>query len=338
MSFIVLTFVFICRSHATIIDGAKVASEVKNEVKNDVEKWVAGGRRRPCLKCVLVGEDPASETYVRKKMEAAKFVGIDSETVRMSATSTENEIIAQVKQLNDDPTVDGVLVQLPLPKGVVERNVCNAVDPRKDVDGFHITNIGKLCLNMKTFIPATALGVVELLKRYNIETYGKNVVVCSRSKNIGLPLVMLLHSDECYELPGMEATTVLCHRRTPPEELRYFAKRADILISATGIVNFVKPDLIKPGACVIDVGINRITTPDGKQKLVGDVDYDGKYCQINNLLFFFVFLINNFVTAVKEVAGYITPVPGGVGPMTVAMLMKNTFDAAVDLAKASGNV
>lgn len=248
---------------------------MKNEVKKDVEQWVADGHRRPCLKCVLVGEDPASETYVRKKMEAAKYVGIDSETVRMSATSTETEIIAQVKQLNDDPTVDGVLVQLPLPKNVTERNVCNAVDPRKDVDGFHINNIGKLCLNMKTFIPATALGVVELLKRYKIETRGKNVVVCSRSKNIGLPLVMLLHSDECYELPGMEATTVLCHRRTPPQELHYFAKRADILITATGIVNFVKPDLIKPGACVIDVGINKITTPDGKQKLVGDVDYDG---------------------------------------------------------------
>lgn len=248
---------------------------MKNEVKADVEKWIANGHRRPCLKCVLVGEDPASETYVRKKMEAANYVGIASETVRMSATSTETEIIAQVQQLNKDPTVDGVLVQLPLPKNVTERNVCNAVDPKKDVDGFHINNIGKLCLNMKTFIPATALAVIELLKRYKIETRGKNVVVCSRSKNIGLPLVMLLHSDECYELPGMEATTVLCHRRTPPQELHYFAKRADILISATGIVNFVKADLIKPGACVIDVGINRITTPDGKQKLVGDVDYDG---------------------------------------------------------------
>lgn len=266
---------FFYRTHATIIDGVKTALEVKNEVKAAVEKWIADGRRRPCLKCVLVGEDPASETYVRKKMEAANYVGITSETVRMSATSTENEIIKKIEELNKDNTVDGVLVQLPLPKGVVERNVCNAVDPRKDVDGFHIENIGKLCLNMKTFVPATALGVVELLKRYKIETYGKNIVICSRSKNIGLPMLMLLHSDECYELPGMEATTVLCHRRTPPEELRYFAKRADIFISATGIVNFVKADLIKPGACVIDVGINRITTPDGKQKLVGDVDYDG---------------------------------------------------------------
>lgn len=275
---------FTCRSHnATIIDGVKVALDVKNEVKRDVANWVANGHRPPCLMCVLVGEDPASETYVRKKMEAAQYVGITSETLRMSATSTENEIIKQIEQLNNDATVDGVLVQLPLPQGVVERNVCNAVDPRKDVDGFHINNIGKLCLNMRTFVPATALAVVELLKRYKIDTYGKNVVVCSRSKNIGLPMVMLLHSDENYELPGMEATTVLCHRRTPPDELRYFAKRADILITATGIVNFVKPDLIKPGACVIDVGINRITTPDGKQKLVGDVDYDGK----NNFYLFF---------------------------------------------------
>lgn len=271
----IILLYFLYRTQATIIDGVKVANEVKNEVKTAVEKWIEEGHRRPCLICVLVGNDPASETYVRKKMDAARYVGIKSETIRMNATSSERDIIEQVEKLNNDTTVDGVLVQLPLPKGITERNVCNAVDPRKDVDGFHITNIGKLCLNMKTFIPATALGVIELLKRYNIETYGKNVVICSRSKNIGLPMLMLLHSDEAYELPGMEATTVLCHRRTPPEELRYFAKRADIFISATGIVNFVKPDMIKAGACVIDVGINRITTSDGKQKLVGDVDYDG---------------------------------------------------------------
>ncbi|KAL3274331.1 hypothetical protein HHI36_015731 [Cryptolaemus montrouzieri] len=208
---------------------------------------------------------------------AILFVGITSKTIKLESSATEKDILNLINKLNKDDTVDGILVQLPVPEHVSERTVCNAVDPRKDIDGFHINNMGKLCVNNETFVPCTALGVMELIKR--------------------------------NELPGLEATVTLCHRNTPREELVYFAKRADIIISATGVVNLITPDMVKPGACIIDVGITRIQTEDGKTKLVGDVDFDG----------------------VSKVAGHITPVPGGVGPMTVAMLMKNTFQAAKSL-------
>ncbi|KAJ3645203.1 hypothetical protein Zmor_022882 [Zophobas morio] len=298
-------------TEAQLISGTKIAADYRNELRVDVEQWVKAGHRRPHLVAILVGEDPASQKYVHNKMLAAKDVGIDSETLKLPATASEKEILAKIDELNKNPNVDGILVQLPVPQHVNERNVCNAVDPRKDVDGFHIINVGKMTLNMDTFVPATALGVIELLKRMNVDTKGKNVVICGRSKNVGLPMAMLLHSDHRNELPGMEATVVLCHRHTPPEELAYFAKRADIIISATGVVGLIKPEIVKPGAVVIDVGINRITTKEGKTKLVGDVDFEG----------------------VRKVAGFITPVPGGVGPMTVAMLMHNTYKAAVQLAK-----
>ncbi|KAJ8935618.1 hypothetical protein NQ318_006461, partial [Aromia moschata] len=238
---------------------------------------------------------------------------IHSKTINLPKTSTEDEIISKIKELNEDSAVDGILVQLPVPQHVSERNVCNAVDPRKDVDGFHIMNMGKLSINMDTFIPCTALGVIELIKRSNITTFGKNVVVCGRSKNVGLPIALLLHSDARNECPGMEATVILCHRHTPPEELEFFSKRADIIISATGVINLIRPHMVKPGSCIIDVGINRIQTEDGKTKLVGDVDFEG----------------------VSRIAGHITPVPGGVGPMTVAMLMYNTLKAAKGLANVS---
>lgn len=239
------------------------------------------------------------------------FVGITSETLNFPSCITETELIDKINDLNEDDKVDGILVQLPVPDHINERNVCNAVDPRKDVDGFHITNIGKLCLNMNSFVPCTALGVIEMLKRINIDTKGKTIVICGRSKNVGLPISLILHSDAKYELPGMEATVILCHRHTPQQELENFCKLADIIISATGVVNLIKPHMVKNGACVIDVGITRIKTPEGKTKLVGDVDFDG----------------------VKQVAGFITPVPGGVGPMTVAMLMENTYRAALLLLK-----
>ncbi|CAH2000564.1 unnamed protein product [Acanthoscelides obtectus] len=236
-------------------------------------------------------------------MIAAKKVGIKSQTIRMPASTSEDELLKKIDELNNDKTVDGILIQLPVPEHISERKVCQAVDPRKDVDGFHLTNIGKLTCNLDTFVPCTALGVIELLKRSHIKTFGKNVVVCGRSKNVGLPISLLLHADE--------ATVILCHRNTPPEELTFFAKRADIIISATGVVNLIKPEMVKPGACIIDVGITRITTPEGKSKIVGDVDFEG--C--------------------KPIAGHITPVPGGVGPMTVAMLMVNTLTAAKKLAE-----
>ncbi|KAL3274330.1 hypothetical protein HHI36_015731 [Cryptolaemus montrouzieri] len=298
------------RKVAEIIDGKKVAGDIRKELKREIDEWVQNNNNRaPSLVAVIVGEDPASKKYVENKMNAAKEVGITSKTIKLESSATEKDILNLINKLNKDDTVDGILVQLPVPEHVSERTVCNAVDPRKDIDGFHINNMGKLCVNNETFVPCTALGVMELIKRYKIKTFGKNVVVCGRSKNVGLPMAMLLHSDYRNELPGLEATVTLCHRNTPREELVYFAKRADIIISATGVVNLITPDMVKPGACIIDVGITRIQTEDGKTKLVGDVDFDG----------------------VSKVAGHITPVPGGVGPMTVAMLMKNTFQAAKSL-------
>ncbi|XP_045476180.1 bifunctional methylenetetrahydrofolate dehydrogenase/cyclohydrolase, mitochondrial isoform X2 [Harmonia axyridis] len=298
------------RKAAEIIDGKKIAGEIKKELKRDIDKWMENNNNRaPSLVAILVGEDPASKKYVQFKMQAAKEVGITSSTIKLDSSVTENELLDLINKLNKDDKCDGILVQLPVPDHVSERRLCNAVDPKKDVDGFHINNIGKLCSNVDTFVPCTALAVIELLKRSKIETFGKNVVVCGRSKNVGLPMAMLLHSDYRNELPGMEATVTMCHRNTPPDELMYFTKRADIIVSATGVVNLIKADMVKPGACVIDVGITRIPTEDGKSKIVGDVDFEG----------------------VEKIAGHITPVPGGVGPMTVAMLMKNTFQAAKGL-------
>jgi len=293
---------------ATVIDGKAIAKDIQKHLKEKVSKWTHRYQRKPSLVAVLVGEDPASVKYVEKKMEAAKDVGIKSRTENLPDTISESELIAKVKELNDDPSVDGILVQLPVPKHISERNVCNAVDPTKDVDGFHIANTGKLCLNMDTFVPCTVLAVIELLKKTGIDLMGKNVVICGRSKNIGLPLSLILHSDARNELPGFEATVTLCHRNTPLQQLMVFTKTADVIISATGVVHLIKAEMVKQGACVIDVGITRVTTPQGKVKLVGDVDYE----------------------AVSFVADYITPVPGGVGPVTVAMLMQNTFKAAVN--------
>ncbi|XP_018577476.1 bifunctional methylenetetrahydrofolate dehydrogenase/cyclohydrolase, mitochondrial isoform X2 [Anoplophora glabripennis] len=299
-------------SNCKIIDGKKISQDIQKTLSIDIEEWVKRGHRAPCLIAILVGEDPASQKYVENKMVAAKNVGIVSKTIRLPKTSAEEDIISKIKELNNDSTVDGILVQLPVPEHVSEQNVCNAVDPRKDVDGFHIINMGKLTNNMDTFIPCTALGVIELIKRSGIETFGKNVVVCGRSKNVGLPIALLLHSDAKYDCPGLEATVTLCHRHTPREELKYFTKKADIIISATGVVNLITSDIVKPGVCIIDVGITRVPTKEGKTKIVGDVDFEN----------------------VRKIAGYITPVPGGVGPMTVAMLMANTFKAA----KKLGNI
>lgn len=259
-----------------IIDGKKISKEIQAEVKADIEKWIASGQKRPCLVAILVGEDPASQKYVENKMKACENVGIDSKLVLLPKTTTESEIISKIQKFNEDDSVHGVLVQLPVPEHISEKNVCNAVDPRKDVDGFHVINAGKLVLNLDTFIPATALGVIELIKRSNVPTFGKNIVVCGRSKNVGLPMALLLHSDARNETPGHEATVTICHRHTPPEELACFTKRADIIISATGVLNLIRPEMVKPGACVIDVGIIRIKTESGKSKIVGDVDFEGK--------------------------------------------------------------
>lgn len=223
-----------------------------------------------------------SMTFAKKKknctdiFQAALEVGITSVTKKLPATITESELLAYIDELNADDGVDGILVQLPVPGHINERRVCNSVCCDKDVDGFNEKNVGRLCLDMNTLIPCTPLGVQELLKRMSIETFGKNAVVVGRSKNVGMPIAMLLHADGRNETCAMDATVTMCHRFTPPEQLKTFCQLADIIVSATGVPGLIRADMVKPGACVIDVGLTRITCPTtGKAKLVGDVDFDG---------------------------------------------------------------
>lgn len=297
---------------AKLIDGKKISKEIQSELREKIQIWIEEGNRPPQLTAILVGDDPASSTYVRNKMLAAKDVGITSVTKNIKADISENELIELIESLNNDDSVDGILVQLPLPSHINERKICNTVSCEKDVDGFNERNVGRLCLDMQSLIPCTPLGVQELIKRSRIETFGKNVVVVGRSKNVGMPIAMLLHADGRNDTNAMDATVTICHRFTPPEDLARFCKLADIIVTATGVPGLIKANMIKPGACIIDVGITRVTDDKtGKTRLVGDVDFD----------------------EVKEIAGHITPVPGGVGPMTVAMLMNNTFLAAKNNAK-----
>uniref|UniRef100_A0A2M3Z4J1 methenyltetrahydrofolate cyclohydrolase n=1 Tax=Anopheles braziliensis TaxID=58242 RepID=A0A2M3Z4J1_9DIPT len=297
---------------AKLIDGKQIAADIRSELRQQVSSWMAQGNRAPQLTAILIGDDPASATYVSNKMKAAEDVGIKSVTETYGNEITEEELINRIYQLNEDDAVDGILVQLPLPGHINERKVCNSVSCDKDVDGFNERNVGRLCLDMNTLIPCTPLGVQELLKRANIETFGKNAVVVGRSKNVGMPIAMLLHADGRNDTCAMDATVTICHRFTPPNELKRFCRSADIIVTATGVPGLIKADMVKEGAAIIDVGITKVTNPaTGKTKLVGDVDFE----------------------EVCKVAGYITPVPGGVGPMTVAMLMKNTFIAATNLAK-----
>lgn len=295
------------RNEAVVISGRKLAQQIKQEVWQEVEEWVASGNKRPHLTVILVGDNPASHSYVLNKTRAAAKVGINSETIVKPASVSEEELLNSIRTWNDDENVDGLLVHLPLPEHSDERKICNAVSPDKDVDGFHVINVGRMCLDQYSMLPATPWGVWEILKRTGIPTLGKNVVVAGRSKNVGMPIAMLLHTDGAHERPGGDATVTISHRHTPKEQLKKHTILADIVISAAGIPNLITADRIKEGATVIDVGINRVQDPvTAKPKLVGDVDFEG----------------------VKKKAGYITPVPGGVGPMTVAMLMKNTIIAA----------
>ncbi|XP_050019480.1 bifunctional methylenetetrahydrofolate dehydrogenase/cyclohydrolase, mitochondrial-like [Alexandromys fortis] len=292
------------RNEAVVISGRKLAQQIKQEVRQEVEEWVALGNKRPHLSVILVGDNPASHSYVLNKTRAAAEVGINSETIVKPASISEEELLNSIRKLNDDENVDGLLVQLPLPEHIDERKICNAVSPDKDVDGFHVINVGRMCLDQYSMLPATPWGVWEIIKRTGIPTLGKNVVVAGRSKNVGMPIAMLLHTDGAHERPGGDATVTISHRYTPKEQLKKHTILADIVISAAGIPNLITADMIKEGATVIDVGINRVQDPvTAKPKLVGDVDFEG----------------------VKK---KVTPVPGGVGPMTVAMLMKNTIIAA----------
>ncbi|XP_070545426.1 bifunctional methylenetetrahydrofolate dehydrogenase/cyclohydrolase, mitochondrial-like [Ptychodera flava] len=296
------------RSVSKIIDGKAVAKEIRAEVRLEVEEWVRLGNRPPHLAVVLVGDDPASASYVRSKTRAARQAGISAETIRRPSTISQEELLDLVHSLNTNNDVDGILVQLPVPKHINERTICDSVRPEKDVDGFHVMNVGRFCLDQRALLPATPYGIMELIKRTGIDTIGKNAVVCGRSKNVGMPIAMLLHTDSSHDSGiGADSTVTICHRNTPPDQLRLFTKTADILVVAVGIPGLIKADMVKEGVVVIDVGINRVIDEEsGQYRLVGDVDYKG----------------------VCEKASYITPVPGGVGPMTVAMLMKNTLIAA----------
>ncbi|XP_041854377.1 probable bifunctional methylenetetrahydrofolate dehydrogenase/cyclohydrolase 2 isoform X2 [Melanotaenia boesemani] len=284
-----------------------MARQLHREIQRDVEELVAQGNMRPHLGVVLVGEDPASHTYVKNKTRAASILGISSDTVVRPSSVSQEELLELIDKMNRDWRVSGLLVQLPLPDHISERAVCNAIAPEKDVDGFHIVNIGKLCLDQRSMVPATPAAVWEIIKRAGIETVGKNVLVAGRSKNVGMPIAMLLHTDRHHERPGGDATVTIVHRCTPRERLKELTSLADIIVAAAGVPGLITADMVKEGAAVIDVGINRTQDPKtGKIRLIGDVDFEG----------------------VKEKAGFITPVPGGVGPMTVAMLMKNTVTAA----------
>ncbi|XP_037113906.1 probable bifunctional methylenetetrahydrofolate dehydrogenase/cyclohydrolase 2 isoform X2 [Syngnathus acus] len=289
------------RHAAVVISGTALARQLHREIQRDVEELVAQGNMRPHLGVVFVGDDPASRTYVRNKTRAASTLGISSDTVLRPSSVSQEELLDLIDKMNRDWRVSGVLVQLPLPEHINERAVCNAIAPEKDVDGFHIVNIGKLCLDQRSMVPATPAAVWEIIKRAGIETVGKNVLVAGRSKNVGMPIAMLLHTDRNHERPGGDATVTIAHRCTPKERLKELSSLADIIVTAAGVPGLITADMVKESAAVIDVGINRSLDPKtGKLRLVG----------------------------VKEKASYITPVPGGVGPMTVAMLMKNTVTAA----------
>jgi methylenetetrahydrofolate dehydrogenase (NADP+)/methenyltetrahydrofolate cyclohydrolase len=285
---------------AHLIDGKALAASLRSDVADGVAAFRSAAGRAPGLRVVLVGDNPASESYVRGKQRAAEEVGIDAETLRRPADLSQADLLALIAQLNADDTVDGILVQLPLPGGVDESAVIRAIDPAKDVDGFHPENVGRLALGEDTLEPCTPAGIVEMLRRAGVETRGAHAVVLGRSNIVGKPMASLLLRH------GLDATVTVCHSRT--RDLAGITRQADILIAAIGRAEFVTADMVKPGATVIDVGINRVEdlTRERGYRLVGDVEFD----------------------AVAEVAGAITPVPGGVGPMTIAMLLANTLRAA----------
>ena len=278
------------------IDGKAAAAALRARVADGVAAFRETVGRAPGLAVVLVGEDPASSVYVRSKGKATSEAGMQSIEHRLAETASEAELLALVDALNRDHNVDGILVQLPLPDQIDERKVIAAIDPQKDVDGFHVENAGRLAVGAEALVPCTPLGCLHLLKTELGDLTGKDAVVIGRSNIVGKPMAMLLLGESC--------TVTIAHSRT--KDLPALCRRADILVAAVGRPEMVKADWIKPGATVIDVGINRIEGEGGKSRLVGDVDYE----------------------EAAEVAGAITPVPGGVGPMTIAMLLRNTLVAA----------
>jgi len=281
---------------ATILQGKEVAASIRAELAEEVKELKQQGIE-PGLTVILVGDDPASHSYVRGKEKGCAEVGIRSEVIFKDASTTEEELLAIIRDLNQNPNVHGILVQLPLPPHISETAVLDAIDPSKDVDGFHPINVGNLVIGNNTLLPCTPHGIIELIKRTGTALEGKHAVVIGRSNIVGKPVSLLLQREN--------ATVTMCHSRT--KNLREFTQKADILVVAAGKPHLIGKEDVKPGAVVIDVGVNRIETG----KLVGDVKFD----------------------EVKEVAGFLTPVPGGVGPMTITMLLKNTVIAAKRQAK-----
>ncbi|MGB4840249.1 MAG: tetrahydrofolate dehydrogenase/cyclohydrolase catalytic domain-containing protein [Saprospiraceae bacterium] len=285
-----------------LIDGKAVAEEIKNTLKQEVIEYKNKSGRVPHLAAILVGDNAASESYVGNKVKSCAQVGFQSTLIKMESDVTEEELLGEIEKLNNDQDIDGFIVQLPLPKHIDEVKVILAIDYKKDVDGFHPVNFGRMAQGLPCYLPATPYGITLLLERYNIETSGKHVVVVGRSNIVGTPISILLSRKS----PAGDATVTLTHSRT--KNISIIVSRADIVISAIGIPNFITEDMIKEGAVVIDVGINRIEdeTMAKGSRLVGDVDFN----------------------RVKNKCSFITPVPGGVGPMTVMGLLLNTFKSA----------
>lgn len=282
-----------------ILDGKKISNQIKEEIAVEVAQMKERGEKVPHLAAVLVGNDGASLTYVGSKVRSCKKIGFESTLIHLSEDTTEEALLKQVAELNANPDIDGYIVQLPLPKHIDEQKVLLAVDPDKDVDGFHPTNFGKMALDMESFIPATPFGIMELLRRYNVETAGKHTVVIGRSHIVGRPISILMSQKG----KAADSTVTLAHSRT--KDLKALTLQADIVVSALGVPNFLKEDMVKDGVVIIDVGITRVTD-ESREKgyyITGDVDFEN----------------------VSKKASYITPVPGGVGPMTIAMLLQNTL-------------
>lgn len=285
---------------AELLDGKKISAEIRAEIKSEVSEFIEKSSVQPQLAAVLVGDDPASQVYVRNKEKACEKVGIKSQLHRLPENTTQNELIELIARLNDDPAVHGILVQLPLPKQIDEQVILDSVHPAKDVDSFHPVNVGLVAQGRPRFVPCTPHGCLQLLVRNQISTQGKQVVVLGRSEIVGKPIAaMLCQKDFLYGSDYANATVTICHSRT--QNLAEITRQADILIAAIGKPNFVTADMVKEDVVAIDVGINRI-----ESGLVGDIDFE----------------------QVQEKASYITPVPGGVGPMTITMLLKNTLTAA----------
>lgn len=285
----------------TLIDGKQTALEIREELKKEIDLLKNGGRKLPGLVTILVGDDPASGMYVRAKNKACADIGIISKIEKLDENTSEEDLLELVESYNKNENIHGILVQLPLPKHIDEDRIIQSINPAKDVDGFHPISVGNMVIGNETFYPCTPYGIIELLRRYQIETKGKHAVVVGRSNIVGKPIAnMLLQKKE-----GANAIVTVCH--SAAEDLSVFTKTADILIAAIGRSNFIKSDMVKNGVVVIDVGINRVEDSSISKgyKVVGDVDFD----------------------EVSKKASFITPVPGGVGPMTIAMLLKNTLEA-----------